>query len=1168
MRAIRNSGLAVGKIFLVLLLAMLAFQSAGINGLAAPAASLPHLQSGTPTPMPLTCGSSATTPTYCNIQIVLMIDDSGSMRTNDPGGLRNQGAINLVNILADQYYSAAQTLKEDNESFRLPDVRVAVIHFSRGVKRNSGWIPIDPNNLDQWKNDLNTEINWPPRGTKEYSDFYARKQYTSFSEAFGFARRLLSSSGVQGVAGDCTRRSILLFTDGTPENERGILTGDDLKQEMDAVENTTTSLQAALPADSKVSIYITGFKIDSKYWTQVKGRWDTIAMPPETSDTSTPQTPEEGNTLGRVQLVGDASELPVRMEAITASLIDVRRFAVNQSGSESKSVIIPAHIESVRFTLYNSDTAASLEITDPDKNVITIDSPGVSNVSGQGTPIQVWQLDRPAAGTYTVRALNAKRPGIITWLLAYQGISATFGNPPGSFVPGKEGNIQFSLTDSAGIPVLADQDKLDINVSITQFGEEAVSQKPTLDDGEYNVSWTPKNSRPAQFAVSLIDSQVDLGLNCSLIFDFISTVTATFTPTSTSTPTPTFTPTVTVMPNPVTPVPVVAIFPQCVPQGENVRLPMRLEYGDATALPASLQWEAGSGDPGMNVSVKTINANSGEFELTIDHVNKDAGPIQLHLKGIDTAGEQASTVFEVGSPPLKVCNNLPVCDWNTELWAVWFWPLVLVLVVLIILLLVLRFGNEQNEVEVRNIFRSSDWHLLFWPLLVLLILLLLVRPMQWFCQIPPWMFLVSILIWMVLLLLLRFSGHVDPGPHRPWWLVILLLALMFIEFLIVWFPVILTLWLLLVLPATLIAIWIIIPYIPPVPDERDDLKVLEGIEEGVEKLLNDEGNILTFKQLAETNVNDIETLLHTKSWGRMMDPKTWPQQAKLADIAKRYKKIEDKQNFEAYLAWLKDGIEPDEYDVKEDQRRPAPALPWNGIPQFTPLVLNMALSPSSAYRNEPIVLSVQLNRAADEVRLETVEWKVSAKAMPGGHDVKAAVKPVSEASGTFELVLDPVQDQDAREIHVVVQALLNGRSIEIYYDKAITVQVSPVPIADDLTDLEGIGPVTARILNEKGVFTFEQLAKVDHKAINEWLNEADLKMMDAKTWPQQARLADVAKKYGGEDQRSYQAYKDWLKDGIEPDEYETDEKDRRPEALVWHGTAELTEEAYPGIFGS
>ena len=67
---------------------------------------------------------------------------------------------------------------------------MAAIHFSKDVKRNSGWIPIDPNNIEQWKEDLNKEINWPDKGKNE---FYSTKQYTSFSEAFVYAQRLFLS---------------------------------------------------------------------------------------------------------------------------------------------------------------------------------------------------------------------------------------------------------------------------------------------------------------------------------------------------------------------------------------------------------------------------------------------------------------------------------------------------------------------------------------------------------------------------------------------------------------------------------------------------------------------------------------------------------------------------------------------------------------------------------------------------------------------------------------------------------------------------------------------------------------------------------------------------------------------------------------------------------------
>jgi len=172
--------------------------------------------------------------------------------------------------------------------------------------------------------------------------------------------------------------------------------------------------------------------------------------------------------------------------------------------------------------------------------------------------------------------------------------------------------------------------------------------------------------------------------------------------------------------------------------------------------------------------------------------------------------------------------------------------------------------------------------------------------------------------------------------------------------------------------------------------------------------------------------------------------------------------------------------------------------------------------------------------------------------MPSGKDVQVTIRTVDERLGEYELVIDPIQDEDAREVQMTVQALVNGRSIEVYYSKAISVQVSAPPAVDDLTELEGIGQATQRILNTNGISTFKQLARANKDEITSWLNNADLNMIDPKTWPQQAKLADIAKKYGrDEDRKSYDAYKAWLVGGIEPDEVDKEEKDRRLVALAW-----------------
>ena len=61
--------------------------------------------------------------------------------------------------------------------------------------------------------------------------------------------------------------------------------------------------------------------------------------------------------------------------------------------------------------------------------------------------------------------------------------------------------------------------------------------------------------------------------------------------------------------------------------------------------------------------------------------------------------------------------------------------------------------------------------------------------------------------------------------------------------------------------------------------------------------------------------------------------------------------------------------------------------------------------------------------------------------------------------------------------------------------------------ADDLVKIEGIGPKVSKTLNEAGISTFEALANTSVEDIQKILSDAGLKMMDATSWPAQAKLA-------------------------------------------------------------
>jgi hypothetical protein len=60
---------------------------------------------------------------------------------------------------------------------------------------------------------------------------------------------------------------------------------------------------------------------------------------------------------------------------------------------------------------------------------------------------------------------------------------------------------------------------------------------------------------------------------------------------------------------------------------------------------------------------------------------------------------------------------------------------------------------------------------------------------------------------------------------------------------------------------------------------------------------------------------------------------------------------------------------------------------------------------------------------------------------------------------------------------------------------------------DELTMIEGIGPVTAKLLIDSGIDTFGAIANLHPKDIVEFLAAHDLKGHDPSTWPEQAILA-------------------------------------------------------------
>jgi predicted flap endonuclease-1-like 5' DNA nuclease len=69
--------------------------------------------------------------------------------------------------------------------------------------------------------------------------------------------------------------------------------------------------------------------------------------------------------------------------------------------------------------------------------------------------------------------------------------------------------------------------------------------------------------------------------------------------------------------------------------------------------------------------------------------------------------------------------------------------------------------------------------------------------------------------------------------------------------------------------------------------------------------------------------------------------------------------------------------------------------------------------------------------------------------------------------------------------------------------------------------------VISRLLQSKGILTFEALAQADPEDLNRYLREANLRLANTTTWSEQARLAALG------DFDGLRAYQSRLKGGRE-----------------------------------
>ena len=769
------------KLFLGILLASLVIQaSAGVGQAAGPRLGTIPQEPAPQLPLQCTNTTGANSNQYCDIRVVLLIDDTGSMRSNDPSAMRNQGARNLVDILSQEYYQLAVDARAADPSVVLPDIKVAVIHFSHcisnnpldhcisDVKYNSGWLPITQ------KDGLYTAIDW----LKTQPDYYRVSQYTHFIEPFQAASDLFNDPAAAS-SNTCVHRLMMLLTDGTPEDVNGPLAEPALGDEMRQVKSI---LQGFLTQPDN-SLYVTAFKILPKYWLPTQPYWQDIA-----------------GVLDHVSLETSLDGVASRMEKIATSIIGAVSNTIPPIPTNPRQYQIEVlqHVSSLRITYYKLDPNASLALTDPKGNPVIPDGKTVT-LTGQGTAIEVWTLSTPFAGTYQVKTSSSE--GIITTIPLYS-VSAQLVLPSETapLQQFTDGVIQVKLLDSLGGPVLPTDNPgevLYVGGSLVQAGQSLpLSLTPNGD--QYQGNWMPLTADPAQLQVSLelTDANNNSLWKCSgAAGDLpIDPISVNITPPS-----------------------------ACTPVDTTLSVPMQLvngRTGQNTGIGLPLQWQVVSitqpGGKVVNSSVTEGSAQTGGYSLAINPVVPEN--ILSHVTGSVIVDDKPFSGWTFDEKvPITVCMPQPPpppppapgggsCSsgpWNYLLWAL----LVLLLLLLLIRLVPLKEEKEKKEKD------KKKFTLPFWILLILILLLVLLW--LFLClDLSLWPLLILLVILLLILLRIRFIIRDDgrrPRRSRRWsWVVaillILLLALWLIFFSVYWLYLVLMLFILLIV---LLVLWVL-----------------------------------------------------------------------------------------------------------------------------------------------------------------------------------------------------------------------------------------------------------------------------------------------------------------------------------------------------------------------
>lgn len=183
--------------------------------------------------------------------------------------------------------------------------------------------------------------------------------------------------------------------------------------------------------------------------------------------------------------------------------------------------------------------------------------------------------------------------------------------------------------------------------------------------------------------------------------------------------------------------------------------------------------------------------------------------------------------------------------------------------------------------------------------------------------------------------------------------------------------------------------------------------------------------------------------------------------------------------------------------------RSEPALAQAGmVTDETPAAVVEEPPVVEALEHAPVVEVPEAGENVEVIESESTPEVVEAAAAetPVEEIKMEPVMPAATKAADEALAETPTRNENALENLVGTE-----NPVEQAVETAAPIQ------PDDLEIVEGIGPKIAGMLKAHGIVTFAQLAATDVAVLQKIMLEANLRIADPGTWPEQARLAAEGK---------------------------------------------------------